>query len=82
MKLGFARIFVRDIVEAKTFYSQQLGLRVEVADEQRGFCMFDTGATKLIVEAIGDADDEGEVQRYTRAAILGRLARHLQRPVR
>jgi predicted enzyme related to lactoylglutathione lyase len=67
MNLGFARIFVRDIVEARAFYSQQLGLRVEVADEQRGFCMFDTGAAKLIVEAIRDGHDEGEalVGRFT-----------------
>ena len=67
MKLGAARIFVRDIVEAKAFYSQRLGLAVEVADDAHGFCMFDTGATKLIVEALSDDDDEGHelVGRFT-----------------
>lgn len=67
MNLGFARIFVRDIVEARTFYSQRLGLRIEAADDERGFCMFDTGATKLIVEAVGCADEEDPalVGRFT-----------------
>lgn len=67
MNLGFARIFVRDIVEARAFYVQRLGLRVESADEERGFCMFDTGATKLIVEAVHNEDEEGEglVGRFT-----------------
>lgn len=58
MNLGAARVFVRDIVQAKSFYSDRLGLPVEVADLDHGFCMFDTGATKLIVEAIGGEDDE------------------------
>jgi predicted enzyme related to lactoylglutathione lyase len=66
MNLGAARIFVRDIAEAKSFYTQRLGLTVEVADEEHGFCMFDTGTTKLIVEAIGGEDDEGR-------ALVGRL---------
>jgi hypothetical protein len=59
MNLAAARVFVRDIAEARGFYSQQLGLVVEVADEEHGFCMFDTGTTKLIIEAIRNADEEG-----------------------
>jgi predicted enzyme related to lactoylglutathione lyase len=58
MNLAAARVFVRDIVEARDFYSDRLGLRIETADVEHGFCMFDTGATKLIVEAIGGEDDE------------------------
>jgi predicted enzyme related to lactoylglutathione lyase len=67
MNLGAARVFVRDIVEAKVFYTQRLGLTVEVADEEHGFCMFDTGTTKLIIEAIGNEDAEGRelVGRFT-----------------
>jgi predicted enzyme related to lactoylglutathione lyase len=67
MKLGAARIFVRDIVEAKRFYAERLGLPVELSDEERGFCMFDTGSTKLIVEALESDDEEGDtlVGRFT-----------------
>ena len=67
MNLGAARVFVRDINEAKVFYSQRLGLAVESADEERGFCMFDTGATKLIVEVLGIEDEESHelVGRFT-----------------
>jgi predicted enzyme related to lactoylglutathione lyase len=66
MNLGAVRVFVRDIAEAKVFYSQRLGLVVEAADEEHGFWMFDTGATKLIVKAIGSTDAESrELGRFT-----------------
>jgi predicted enzyme related to lactoylglutathione lyase len=67
MNLGAVRVFVRDIAEAKAFYSQRLGLTVEAADEVHGFCMFDTGATKLIIEALGSEDSESRelVGRFT-----------------
>ena len=42
MKLGAAGVFVRDIVEAKAFYTQRLGLTVEAADEEHGFCACST----------------------------------------
>jgi predicted enzyme related to lactoylglutathione lyase len=58
MNLAAARVFVHEITEAKAFYAQRLGLKVEVADEEHGFCMFDTGATKLIIEALGSEDNE------------------------
>jgi predicted enzyme related to lactoylglutathione lyase len=58
VKLGAVRIFVLDIVEARRFYSEKLGLSVEACDEEHGFCMFDTGATKLIVEAIDSNEDK------------------------
>lgn len=47
--------------------SQRLGLVIEAADEEHGFCMFDTGATKLIIEAMGSEDDESHelVGRFT-----------------
>jgi catechol 2,3-dioxygenase-like lactoylglutathione lyase family enzyme len=68
MKLAAARIFVRDIAEARRFYTDLLGLHVEISDDERGFCMFDTGDTKLIVETItsDDAeDDQSLVGRFT-----------------
>ena len=58
MKLGAVRIFVLDIVEARRFYSDKLGLSIEARDEEHGFCMFDTGDTKLIVEAVDSKEDE------------------------
>jgi predicted enzyme related to lactoylglutathione lyase len=58
MKLGAIRIFVLDIVDARRFYSHRLGLSVEAYDEEHGFCMFDTGDTKLIVEAIDSKEDK------------------------
>jgi predicted enzyme related to lactoylglutathione lyase len=67
MILAAARVFVRDINEAMAFYADRLGLKIEVADAEHGFCMFDTGATKLIIEAINDQDGEGSalVGRFT-----------------
>lgn len=59
MKLGSVRIFVLDIVEAKRFYTETLGLAVEASDVEHGFCMFDTGPTKLIIETFDPNDDEG-----------------------
>jgi predicted enzyme related to lactoylglutathione lyase len=68
MILAAARVFVRDIDEAMTFYSDRLGLKIEAADAGKGFCMFDTGATKLIIEATQE-DQQGEgkglVGRFT-----------------
>jgi predicted enzyme related to lactoylglutathione lyase len=68
MKLGAARIFVHDIAEARTFYEKHLGLDVEIYDAENGFCMFDTGSTKLILETVApNASDEAEelVGRFT-----------------
>ena len=67
MNLAAARVFVRDIDEAIAFYSGLLGLKIEVVDAERGFCMFDTGATRLIVEVTDAQHDEGRdlVGRFT-----------------
>jgi len=68
MKLGAARVFVHDIAEAKSFYEKHLGLDVEIYDAGNGFCMFDTGSTKLILEVVAqNASDETDelVGRFT-----------------
>jgi predicted enzyme related to lactoylglutathione lyase len=82
MNLGAARIFVRDITEAMAFYSQRLGLKIKTADEERGFCMFDTGEVKLIVEAGAPDDAEGDelVGRFTGLSfpVVDIRAKHLQ----
>jgi predicted enzyme related to lactoylglutathione lyase len=68
MKLGAVRIFVNDIAAAKLFYEKYLGLNVEIYDADHGFCMFDTGSTKLIVETVApDTSHERDelVGRFT-----------------
>lgn len=67
MNLTAARVFVRDIDEAIAFYSGPLGLKIEAVDAERGFCMFDTGATRLIVEVTDAQHDESQalVGRFT-----------------
>jgi len=68
MRLGAARVFVRDIVKAKEFYEGQLGLAVEGFSSESGYCAFDTGPTKLILESIASdapTDDQALVGRFT-----------------
>ena len=62
MNLSAARIFVRDIAEAKNFYANDLGLVVETYDSVHGVCIFDTGSTKLIVESVAaDAPEDEQI---------------------
>lgn len=68
MRLGAARVFVRDFSEAKRFYADKLGLPVEGFSAQHGYCAFDTGPTKLIIERIasdGPTEDQQLVGRFT-----------------
>ncbi|ARU58073.1 glyoxalase/bleomycin resistance protein/dioxygenase [Oleiphilus messinensis] len=67
MKLSAARIFVRNIDEAKEFY-QMLGLTLGSYNQEAGFCIFDTGETKLIVESVSTSapqDEQVLVGRFT-----------------
>jgi predicted enzyme related to lactoylglutathione lyase len=68
MNLGAARIFVRNVAEAKSFYADRLGLTLESCRADHGVCIFDTGNTKLIIEAVAPdapADDQALVGRFT-----------------
>lgn len=68
MRLGAARVFVRDIAEAKHFYADKLGLSLEGFSPEHGFCAFDTGPTKLIIERIASdaaVEDHQLVGRFT-----------------
>lgn len=66
MEIYGIRVFVNEIEEAKQFYIQKIGLKPEAIGP--GFVMFDTGAAKLMVEAVS-ADDAKEhsslVGRFT-----------------
>lgn len=67
MHVSALRVFVRNIAEAKEFYLQ-LGLELESYSEEQGFCVFNPGNTKFIVETVADDDPEDEqvlVGRFT-----------------
>jgi predicted enzyme related to lactoylglutathione lyase len=60
MNLSAVRIFVRDIAEARRFYQEKLGFNLEQDDIEHGVCVFSSGSTRIIVEAVADdaPDDE------------------------
>jgi predicted enzyme related to lactoylglutathione lyase len=62
MELNTARVFVSNIETAKQFYSNKLGLALKADGSQYGYCVFRTGSTELIIEAVPDsAPDEDKV---------------------
>ena len=59
VNLNTARVFVRDIASARSFYADALGLRLKADVSPRGFCVFCAGASTLVVEAVSaDAPDD------------------------
>jgi predicted enzyme related to lactoylglutathione lyase len=68
MKLSAIRIFVRDLAEARRFYADVLELSLKSDAAEYGYCVFDTGGTQLILEAVAPdrpADDQALVGRFT-----------------
>jgi len=68
MNLSAARVFVRNIAEAKEFYAECLALSLQVDGSEYGYCVFSAGQTDLVVELVGpDApeDDQALVGRFT-----------------
>jgi len=68
VNLNTARIFVRDLAQAETFYARTLSLPLRAGGARQGFCLFAAGSTQLIVEAVAaDApeDDQALVGRFT-----------------
>jgi catechol 2,3-dioxygenase-like lactoylglutathione lyase family enzyme len=43
MELNTARVFVKDIVAARQFYSTKLGLPLQADGSQYGYCVFKAG---------------------------------------
>jgi len=67
MELNAARIFVRDIEQARDFYLQ-LGMSLESYHAEQGICIFDAGNIRLIIESVAMNAPEDEqilVGRYT-----------------
>lgn len=68
MKLNAVRLFVGDIAEAKDFYTHVLGLPLKADGSAQGYCILETGAVQLILEAVpadAPADDKAFVGRFT-----------------
>jgi predicted enzyme related to lactoylglutathione lyase len=68
MNLNTARIFVRDLSEAKAFYVDVLGLPMTADGTSLGYCVFKPGAAMLVVESVSaDAplDEQVLVGRHT-----------------
>lgn len=68
MELSAARVFVRDIVAAKRFYGQILGLPLKADGSRYGYCVFASGSADLVVEAVADdapQEDRSLVGRFT-----------------
>jgi catechol 2,3-dioxygenase-like lactoylglutathione lyase family enzyme len=68
MKLAAARIFVRNLEEAKTFYQTSLGLRVKAQNLDYGFVVFDAQSCELLVERVpldAPQDEQILVGRFT-----------------
>jgi predicted enzyme related to lactoylglutathione lyase len=68
MKLGAARVFVRDLAVAEAFYARVLGLPLRAGGWAHGYCVFDAGQVDLVVEAVPEdapPKDQALVGRFT-----------------
>jgi catechol 2,3-dioxygenase-like lactoylglutathione lyase family enzyme len=68
MVLSTARIFVRDLSAAETFYRGKLQLPLQAGGVSAGYCVFQTGYVQLVVEEVPmDAphDEQVLVGRFT-----------------
>ena len=68
MKLSTARVFVRDLDAARAFYRDKLGLALRAHSAEFGYCVFESGAAQLVVEAVpaeAPADEQVLVGRFT-----------------
>lgn len=64
-RLAAGRVFVRDLVAARRFYAEALGLRETYANAM--IARFDAGGFVLVIEQASPGDEEGEalVGRFT-----------------
>ena len=67
MNLNAFRVFVRDLAAAESFYSRSLGLPKMAGGGSLGYCVFDAGNARLIVESVPDDAPEEE------QALIGRF---------
>lgn len=81
MELNTARVFVRDIAQARQFYEHQLGLALKADGSAHGYCVFRSGGMDLVVESVADDAPQDErilVGRFTGLsfAVPDAAARH------
>lgn len=68
MKLSAARVFVRDLEAARSFYRDVLGLPQRGGSPAHGYCVFEPGGAQLVVESVTQDAPEDEkvlVGRFT-----------------
>src|SRR5688572_17284514 len=68
MNLNAVRVFVRDLAAAESFYSGRLGLPLSAGGISMGYCIFDAGNARLIVESVPEdapQDEQILVGRFT-----------------
>lgn len=68
LRLGTARVFVRDLAEAQRFYGGLLALPLRAGGAASGFLVFEAGPVQLVVEPVGadaPADEQALVGRFT-----------------
>ena len=68
MNLNTARVFVRDIAQAKSFYAEILGFEPIAGSTEHGYCVFNTGGVQLVVESVSTEAPQEEqllVGRFT-----------------
>ena len=73
LNLNTARIFVRDIARARTFYADKLGLALKDEGTHHGYCVFDAGNVELVIEVVSfdaPAQEQALVGRFTGLSFL------------
>jgi catechol 2,3-dioxygenase-like lactoylglutathione lyase family enzyme len=62
--LDAVRLFVTDIERAKEFYCDKLGMPLKDDGRTNGFLLFDFGKIQLVVETVGQGQEQSLVGRY------------------
>ena len=57
-RLAAVRVFTADAERSIRFYEETVGLRLESGSAEDQYALFDTGATKLIIEPVDSEDAE------------------------
>lgn len=70
LNLNTARVFVRDLTQARIFYRDQLGLPVNTQDAAHGVVVFNAGNCELVVQAVAPDAPPAQQARVGRACGL------------
>lgn len=67
MRIGYINVFVSDLIRARTFYTNVLGLTPITNDPEHGYLSFHAGTVSL---GIAQTDDASLVGRHTGAGFM------------